>query len=359
MRLKSWLSTFTSKRTRGAYASVVRQLFKFAFSGLSDDEAAEVFLDAEDIQIREWIDGYWSETLKERAPKTQQMYLSTLKTFLVDHDKELPLSYWRKFSRRRRGRLRPIAEEQIPTNPDLRKIFSHLGLPFRSFFAFQASAGTRISESLAIRIKDIDLSSDPPRALLRAETTKGGEDRIVFFTQESRDLTLEWLKVRDSHIETLYRRFELHPTIERKKGYDEVWPWEKATLLRAWRLALKKAALFKKDVHTGWVTMRTHTLRKRFRTQLAAVIPVDVIETLMGHVGYETRAYRRFTLAELGEFYKEGEHVLYLATEQITLKRLERQMRSRDERIEKLEEELKSLKAEVLLDEVLNAKDEQ
>ena len=96
---------------------------------------------------------------------------------------------------------------------------------------------------------------------------------------------------------------------------------------------------------TQWMTMRPHTLRKRFRTQLAAVIPVDVVEVLMGHAGYQTDAYRRFTEDELAGFYKKGEYVLYLSSDRAKME----QMRERVREVEKKQERIDELVEEVAL----------
>ena len=56
-------------------------------------------------------------------------------------------------------------------------------------------------------------------------------------------------------------------------------------------------------------------LRKFFRTKLGAVIPVDVAEALMGHEGYLTDVYRRYTTEQLAEFYQQGESALLVFTE--------------------------------------------
>jgi len=130
-----------------------------------------------------------------------------------------------------------------------------------------------------------------------------------------------------------------------------IFPFSDDVLRRDWKQALKAAGLFKKDERTRYTSRRPHTLRKRYRTQLGAVIPADVVETLIGHA---TSVYRRYTEEELAEFYKQGEHVLYLSTDRLSLLQLERQMQARDKRIERLEEELRLLKAEALLDEALD-----
>ncbi|MEM0172794.1 MAG: hypothetical protein QXE05_12915 [Nitrososphaeria archaeon] len=43
---------------------------------------------------------------------------------------------------------------------------------------------------------------------------------------------------------------------------------------------------------------------------MATVIPVDVVEALMGHEGYLTEVYRRYSVEDLSKFYKQGEYTL-------------------------------------------------
>ena len=45
------------------------------------------------------------------------------------------------------------------------------------------------------------------------------------------------------------------------------------------------------------------------------MIPVDVVEALMGHEGYLTEVYRRYSIEDLAKFYKQGEYALLVFTE--------------------------------------------
>jgi integrase len=59
-----------------------------------------------------------------------------------------------------------------------------------------------------------------------------------------------------------------------------------------------------------------HTLRKFFRTRLGAVsIPIDVVEALMGHEGYLTEVYRRYSIEDLRKFCLKGESALLVFME--------------------------------------------
>jgi hypothetical protein len=59
-------------------------------------------------------------------------------------------------------------------------------------------------------------------------------------------------------------------------------------------------------------------LRKFFSSQMRLVVPVDIVEGLMGHSGYLSDAYRRYTRKQVEEFYRKGEpYISVLMTEEI------------------------------------------
>ena len=82
------------------------------------------------------------------------------------------------------------------------------------------------------------------------------------------------------------------------------------TAYHLWTNALKKSGYFKKDTSTDRLTLHTHCLRKSFRTKLGSVIPVDVVEALMGHAGYLTEVYRKHSDEDLAKFYQKGKYSL-------------------------------------------------
>lgn len=342
--LDAWIEAQTTAGTRRTYASVMKAFFKVIYGNVEDINAlAENYLSADRKHRADVLK--FLAARAHLAPKTIRMNISIVRNFIEDHDIELPAKFWKKIGRRAKGG--PITKEDIPTSEELRRIMAHLKARGRAVYLFLAASGCRIGETLQIRFKDLDMEADPPRARLRAETTKTREARTVFFTAEAKEAMEEWLKVRRVWMKYRESRFFAHGSLPDE---ELVFPFSDDVIREDWRKALRASGLMKQDERTRYASRRPHTLRKRFRTQLGAVIPADVVEELIGH---GTSVYRRFTQAELAEFYKEGEHVLYLSTEQVTLKRLERQMKERGERIERLEEELRSLKGEALLDEAL------
>lgn len=347
---RAWLESLPSPGTRRTYESAMRAYFRVVIGDISDlDTMAADYLSG-GKNYRADVLKFFAERKDEIAPKTMSSFLSIIKNFLVDNGIDLPAGFWRKLSRR--VRARPITHEDIPTSEELRRIFSHLNIRDRAYFHLLASSGCRPSEPLSITFDRLDIESHPPRAYLLGEHTKNRLPRVVFFTQEAIEALEEWFKVRLNWLWSVETR---HWSKEFDK--ERVFPFSDDVLREGWRRALRNSGLMVQDERTGFASRRPHTLRKRFRTQMGATIPVDAVEAMMGHSGYETSAYRRYTEEELAEFYLQGEHVLYLSNEPAEVRRLAREMRERDARIEKLEQELKLLQAERLLDEALDEKD--
>ncbi|MHA1956764.1 MAG: tyrosine-type recombinase/integrase [Candidatus Thorarchaeota archaeon] len=97
-----------------------------------------------------------------------------------------------------------MQQDRVPTTEEIRRLLSHMPVQGRALFTLQASAGTRIGETVELRLDDMSLGSDPPRAYLRPETTKSGDGRVVFFSVEAVEAIEEWLKVRDDYLESAY-----------------------------------------------------------------------------------------------------------------------------------------------------------
>jgi len=234
-------------------------------------------------------------------------------------------------------------------------------LKVRAFFLVLASSGMRIGEALKLKVEDLDLNSDPPRINIRGEYTKSGNSRVAFISCEAKEFLEEWLKVRDEELKVAVKRSRF------KKGAEDtrVWPFESNIAYFIWRNAVKKAGFGKRFQYNNSLerfTVHPHVLRKFFRTRLGSVIPVDVVEALMGHEGYLTEVYRRYSLEELAKFYKQGEYTLLIFTEAEEVGRLRAEIEERNKqlqtlingltaenlklksRIEQLEKELKEFK---------------
>ena len=86
-----------------------------------------------------------------------------------------------------------------------------------------------------------------------------------------------------------------------------LFPFSDRNVRENWDNALKKAGLWNVDKSTGRTQLRVRALRKFFRSQLALTCPLDIVEALMGHEGYLTEAYRRYTKKQMAKYYLKAE----------------------------------------------------
>jgi integrase len=63
----------------------------------------------------------------------------------------------------------------------------------KTYVMLLAATGMRAVEALSIRIKDLDLQSNPPRLFIRGKFTKTGSDRTIFLTSELVHQLSSWL----------------------------------------------------------------------------------------------------------------------------------------------------------------------
>jgi len=69
---------------------------------------------------------------------------------------------------------------------------------------------------------------------------------------------------------------------------------------------------------------------------MATLIPVDVVEALMGHEGYLTDVYRRYTEKDLASFYKQGEPSLRIFSRGEEIAELRKEVKDRNEQLQEL-----------------------
>lgn len=348
--LEIWLNTFTSEWTKRQYRSYVRNFMTFIYGTGDTDELADQYLEEkrDDIAgIMRDIDRYWASTT-ELVAKTRLNKLTGIKIFLRDNYVELHGSFWRKFVTRG-FRPRPVSKETMISSSQIRSIISHLRAVGTAVIMICIATGARIGEVLKIHLTDLALELEPPRIYLRAETTKNREARVVFLTEEAREAVRNWLAVRDHYIENK-RDENIRPDDPR------LFPFCHQNVYAFWYDALRLVGLDQKDEKTGRWLVRIHGFRKRFRTLLGTVIPVDIVETMMGHQGYLTVAYRRHSEEDLAAWYEKGSHVLMLHPETAELTRtlsqheetvnLLRQIETKDAEIRQMALEIDELKSQ-------------
>lgn len=84
----------------------------------------------------------------------------------------------------------------------------------------------------------------------------------------------------------------------RAKDYSQrVFPYTSSSFRTLWKHAVEKVGLYETDPVTNRMTIRSHNLRKFFRTYGKWKNP-DVAEALMGHTSGLKAVYARFDQTE-------------------------------------------------------------
>jgi len=253
-----------------------------------------------------------------------------VKTFLIENDIELPTKFWKRLSRRIKGNAQ--TDDRIPTTDELKQILIQMPQHAQAYYITLCSSGMRGGELLQIKLSEIDLDTDPVQIRIRGEYTKNKIRRTTFITNEAKQFILEWLKVREQHLITATKK-----SSGKKDEQDpRLFPFSSENILVTWHLALQKTGLDQRDPTTDRYLLHPHCLRKYFRTHLATQIPVDVVEALMGHSGYLTQAYRRYTIEQLGELYKKGEGTLNIFSDTQEINKIKTKLEKRNDQFQEL-----------------------
>lgn len=305
-RLEKFLNQFSSANTIRVYKLALRGFFQTVYPELSLEEAAEKYF-SDKRKVEQDLDNFFVQ-IKNRPPKTVRVFLSAVRSFLIENEVELPERYWRKLRSRKKG-TRALTMDRVPSNAELKKIISNMPIPGRALYLTLASSGMRIGEALKMRLNDIDLSKEVGRINIRAQNTKSGNRRTAFISSEAKEAIQEWLNGREQYLQTASEKSRHDKSIED----DRLFPFEVTTAYLMWKNGLRKSGFIERDNSTNRFTMHPHVLRKFFRTNLGRHIPVDVVEALMGHEGYLTEVYRKYPSDEdLAEEYKKGETALLI-----------------------------------------------
>jgi len=271
-------------------------------------------------------------TIKGRAPKSVRLMLTAVRSFLIENDIELPQKFWRRLRKRVKG-SRALTLDKVPSNVELRRLLMHMPVQGKALFSVLASSGMRIGEGLQLKLGDIELGREPCKFSVRGEYTKTGNPRIAFGSKEAKVTIQEWLKVRPDYLTAASKKSHLYG-----KGVDDprLFPFQVTTAYVMWKNALKKAGLKKRDASTNRHEIHPHVLRKFFRTRMATLIPVDVVEALMGHEGYLTEVYRRYSMEQLAKFYLQGESALLIFAEAEEVSKLRVEVEEKNKQLQTL-----------------------
>jgi integrase len=322
--LAKWLSTYSKKSTKGLYLSSIKHFFTCIYGGdfsRPDSEYESLAANFISNADRDWMKDLlaYAVYLGERPPKTAMAYMAAVKSFL-EYGLDIELS--RKQMKVVRSRLpkgkRARTIDGDLTRERLRQILTHCDVKGKALFLFLASSGIRIGEALKLQQDDVDLTTIPVKVTVRGECTKAGDNYRTFISSEAKEALDEWLKVRDSYLQSATKKGRGLSKLGNGQGVKSVndkrlFPFSMLVAHSMWTNATKKTELDDRDTSTNRRKFHIHMLRKFFRSQMGlAGVPRDIIE-LIGHTGYLDDAYRRYNFEQLAKEYVKGEPYLLLS----------------------------------------------
>ena len=316
--LSDFLMLYRKASTRKTYNRGLRRFLEYIYA-VPEELKGTAEVDYNDLSLQylqekgrdtlEDLRGFVT-ALADYAPKTAVLYWTATLMWLGENNLELSAREQRRLaSRLPKGGVQTL--DSPIDHTFLRQVLPHMTLLLRAITLFMASSGTRIGETLRVRVDDLDLDANPPRYQVRGASAKGGAPRRCFITREAAETVQEWLKVRDQYLQSSLRRnagLVRAGTSRAKSGKDtRLFPVSENTCWESWGRALSAAGLDQHDPVTGRLTRTFHGLRKFFLSQSKLVIPAEIPEALAGHRGYLTDEYRRYSEAELEDYYRQAE----------------------------------------------------
>lgn len=287
--------------------------------------------------------------------------IAAVKSFLIENDIELSQKFWKGLVRKIRGN-RAATIDAPPSNEQLKSIIAHIPLQGKALFLTLASSGMRIGETLQLLKEDVDLDGEPVKITLRREYTKTGNSRITFISSEAKEAIKEWMKVRQGYLVAAVAKSKNRPQYKEEfngKNLDDnrLFPFDVPTAYYMWNNALRKSGFLKKDNGTKRIIFHPHVLRKFFRSQMAQLIDVDVVEALMGHEDYLTGVYRKYSPEQLATLYLKGESSILVFGKGTDVTELRENIKGVNQAILKVSEDLET-KNKLLTDKVLSLEKE-
>lgn len=339
-RIESFLKLYQSKNTTAAYRWALAEYFKTIYGENKHtlEERADQYF-TEKRNFEEDMQNFFS-AISQKPPKSLRLMIAAVRSFLIENDVELSEKFWRRLMGQAKG-SRALTLDKVPSNVELRHVISYMPIQGKALYLTLESSGMRIGETLKLQLNDVELNQTPVKIDIRGKYTKTGNSRVAFISKEAKEAIEEWLKVRSSYLQAAVAkskpRSHYKSEFKGKSLNDEsLFPFEENTAYAIWTNSLKKAGLLKKDNSTNRHTMHPHVLRKFFRTKLGSIIPVDVVEALMGHEAYLTEVYRRYSQEDLAKFYLQGEPALSIFTEAEEVSKLRVEVEEKSKQLQTL-----------------------
>jgi integrase len=145
-----------------------------------------------EIDLYELLDSFVSYMMTLKlSVNSMLLYLAAVKSYFGYYDIDVIPS---KFRRRVKMPRLPREDEEPLDSKDIRNILLHCNnRRLKSFLLVLASGGTRATEALAIRLKDIDFSVSPTKIRIRSDYAKTRVSRDIYISDEATSYLNQWI----------------------------------------------------------------------------------------------------------------------------------------------------------------------
>ncbi len=317
-KFSNFVNQYSKTNTRRVYTTAVHGFLCFIYDMERDrkitletyEELADRYLSEERDYSQDVIGFALSQS--NSPPKTVRTYIAAVKEFLIFSEIEIREMDLRKIKKKMpKGGAATI--EKILDAETVKAILFQCTLMMRAIILLLVSSGMRIGEVLTLEMADIDVSRlnnigviEVRGMTARGDGAKGGYQRYCFCSVEAAEAIRAWLLKRDQYmIEAQNKGKGIGQT--RNPADTRLFPVSSTTVGDAWLIALQAAGLVSRDSMTNRLQIHVHMARKFFSSQLRLAVPSEIVEGLMGHSGYLSDSYRRYTRAQVEEFYRKGE----------------------------------------------------
>lgn len=312
-------------------------------------EKKEETLDQYEKDITAW----WQHITETWTPKyTRNAKLNAIRQYLIEYRIELPIVFWKRLKTTKDKGAMAATQDRAPTRHELRKIILE-GKPIaRNMFLLASCTGMRINEILQLKMEDIDLNMTPIWVNIRGETTKTGDPRTVYVSDETAIYLRSWMnKDRAEYLKNIKQRMKQMARHKKYKDFAKlhqiddgrVFPITRQSAESYWQLMLKRANLDQRDSTTKVRILHEHVLRKFWRNNMIKPLGPDVCEALLGHRSYLSQAYRRYSKQDLAKMYQENQEYITVIQEPKSLEKLDEDSKKKDEKIKELEIKIENI----------------
>ena len=320
VRINDFTAQYGNAHTRQAYMSSIFSFLAFVYGF----EKEKKVVASKTGKYEDLADRYFSEqrdhsndliryaaTWKNKPAKTAKCYVSAVQEFMIFNNIEFR-DKERQSLRNKIPKGGAATVEQDLDAATIQAIMHHCDLKLRTLILFMSSSGLRIGEALGLRLEDFTEKDGIGYIEVRQNNAKGGLRRYAFCSAEACQAVKEWMKKRDDYLATAELKGK-GIGVTKAREDPHLFPFTDDTAYAGWINALKSAGLYARDPLTNRLTRPVHALRKFYSSQMSIAVPRDIVELLMGHSGYLSDAYRRYTRAQVLEFYRKGEPYVTIA----------------------------------------------